>query len=330
MLMTASDHENYVAIRQQADAWWTQLRSDKLTRAEADAFRRWYDRSPEHERAWREVMHVWKGMAPILTEAVRNDPSLAYPARGALVAHRPSRRVFIGGAVAASAAAFLAVRPPLHLWPSVMEFAADYRTGTGEQLEVALSDRVTMLLNTQTRINRRTDEAGEGVELMAGEAEILTRATLDGRLPFAVYAAGAWLQAQSARFNIRNTGAQVCVSCLDGEIDIDCAGQRQSLGPGRQLIYDAQGLRTMGAVEPAGVSAWRTGSLSFVGQPLSEVVDEINRYRRGRVILRNAELARTVVRMRFSIHQTDMAIAMIRDLYGAQVTRLPGGVVLLG
>ncbi|NVI85263.1 iron dicitrate transport regulator FecR, partial [Janthinobacterium sp. BJB401] len=76
-------------------------------------------------------------------------------------------------------------------------------------------------------------------------------------------------------------------------------------------------------------NAWRTGALSFAGQPLADVVDEINRYRPGRVVLRNAELGRRLVRMRFSIGQTDGALAMIRDLYGAQMTSLPGGIVLL-
>ena len=81
---------------------------------------------------------------------------------------------------------------------------------------------------------------------------------------------------------------------------------------------------------PAGeASAWRTGALSFAGQPLSRVVDEINRYRPGRVVLRNAELGRRLVRMRFSITQMDGALAMIRDLTGAQMTSLPGGIVLL-
>jgi transmembrane sensor len=45
--------------------------------------------------------------------------------------------------------------------------------------------------------------------------------------------------------------------------------------------------------------------------------------------VRNADLAARRVRMRFEITQTDLALHMLRDLYGAQLTRLPGGIVLL-
>ena len=47
-----------------------------------------------------------------------------------------SRRRFLRGAAVASAAAALAavtLRPPLHLWPSLQDMAADHRTATGEQ-----------------------------------------------------------------------------------------------------------------------------------------------------------------------------------------------------
>ena len=326
-LMTAFDRDprdpldhadGDAAIGQQAAAWWARLRSDDFTQADADALRAWCARSPEHARAWRELKQVWQALAPALTHAAAAAPPranvLAFPLR-------PGRRAFLGGALAAGVAV-LALRPPLGAWPSLQELSADYRTGTGEQRQVALSQQMSVQMNTQTRINVRAPEA---IELLGGEAEILASGA---RQPVTVLAGAGRLLAQSARFNVRHTDDAVCVTCLAGAVDVVWQQHRQTLDAGQQLVYDDRGVQAATAA-PEEASTWRTGALSFVGKPLADVVDEINRYRPGRVLLRNPELGRRLVRMRFSIGQTDGALAMIRDLYGAQMTSLPGGIVLL-
>ena len=324
-LMTAPDRDprdplehTDTAIGQQAAAWWARLRADDFTRADADALRAWCARSPDHARAWRELQQVWQALDPALTRAAaapQGKNVLAFPAR-------PGRRAFLGGALAAGVAV-LALRPPLGAWPSLQELSADFRTGTGEQRQVALSQQMSVQMNTQTRINVRAPEA---IELLGGEAEILASGA---RQPVTVQAGAGRMLAQSARFNVRHTDDAVCVTCLAGAVEVVWQQRRQTLDAGQQLVYDERGVQAATAAPKGEASAWRTGALSFVGKPLADVVDEINRYRPGRVLLRNAELGRRLVRMRFSIGQTDGALAMIRDLYGAQMTSLPGGIVLL-
>lgn len=324
-LMTAPDRDprdlvehKDTAIGEQAAAWWARLRADDFTQADANALRAWCARSPEHARAWRELQQLWQALDPALSRAA------AAPQRAHVLAFplRPGRRAFLGGALAAGVAV-LALRPPLGAWPSLQEFAADYRTGTGEQRQVALSQQMSVQMNTQTRIDVR---APESIELLGGEAEILASGA---RQPVSVLAGAGRLLAQSARFNVRHTDDAVCVTCLAGAVEVVWQQRRQTLDAGQQLVYDERGVQAATAAQAGEASAWRTGALSFVGKPLSQVVDEINRYRPGRVLLRNAELGRRLVRMRFSIGQTDGALAMIRDLYGAQMTSLPGGIVLL-
>ena len=309
--------DSAAAIAEQADAWWVRLRSADFTRADADALHAWCARSPAHARAWRELQQLWQALDPALSRAAapsQRENVLAFPAR-------PGRRAFLGGALAAGVAV-LALRPPLGAWPSLQELGADYRTGTGEQRQVVVSPQMTVQMNTQTRIDVR---APESIELLGGEAEILASGA---RQPVTVLAGAGRLLAQSARFNVRHTDDAVCVTCLAGAVDVVWRQRRLTLDAGQQVVYDGRGVQAATAA-PGEAGAWRTGALSFVGKPLAHVVDEINRYRPGRVLLRNAELGRRLVRMRFSIGQTDGALAMIRDLYGAHMTSLPGGIVLL-
>lgn len=318
------------ALQRQAHAWWVRLHSGQATRADADAFRQWTALSSAHAQAWREVMRVWSALDPLLDEEAKRQ---ALRARGfqwprmAVQLRSPGRRAFLGGAVAASVAAgVMAVEPPLGLWPSVGEFTADFRTATGEQRQVAMGDDVSVRMNTQTLVNRIGGGAHpRGMELVTGEAEIVTASNAD----FFIDVAGGRLQGRAARFNVRHTGAQVCVTCLDGRVLVTVAGEQRSLEAGRQVVYDRSGLQNVMRADVVNVSTWRTGMLSFDGTPLAEVIDEINRYRPGKVILRNEALGRTLVRMQLSLRSIDNALTMIRELYGAKVRALPGGIVLL-
>jgi transmembrane sensor len=335
-VMSSSKPES--VLQRQAQAWWVRLHSGQATRADADAFRQWATHSKAHAQAWREVMRTWSALDPLLAEeAVRQaSRARAFPWFRALsgtwsglsaALHSPGRRAFLGGAVAASVVAgVVAVDPPLGLWPSVGELTADYRTATGEQRQLALAQGVSVRMNTQTLINRIGAGANpHGIALVTGEAEVAANGASD----FLVESGGGRLLARAARFNIRHTGAQVCVTCLDGRVTVSANGEQRSLEAGRQVTYDQAGLREVVRADEASVSTWRTGVLSFDRMPLSEVIDEINRYRPGKVLLRNDTLGRTLVRMQLNLRSIDNAPVMIRELYGARLRSLPGGIVVL-
>jgi transmembrane sensor len=334
-----ADHDADKAIEEQAETWLLRMRSGSATRADAQAFQRWCAQDPRHARAVEEWRRVW-GTLGSAARAPGEDPwamGRAWAAR-AERSHRfrPGRRAFVaGGGAMAAAAAWLAFVPPLELWPSLTDLAADFRTGTGEQRQFAVADGVVVDLNTQTRIDvLHGDVAGRGIDLRAGEAEIVAGVANGtslhaGSSPFTVVAASGRVHALAARFNVRRTGNQVCVSCVDGMLDVEHPTRRVKLMAAQQVVYDDRGVRPISSVDLANVTAWRKGLLVFDDVPLAEVVDEINRYRTGKLILRNSQLGESRVHAQFSIHRLDDAILTIRDLYGAHVTELPGNIVLL-
>src|SRR6201999_4361013 len=99
-------------------------------------------KSKAHEASFIAARRLWDDVGPAGTNLRRRGEAL--PRVGALQ-EAPSRRAVNrrwlvgGGALAAASVATLAiVDPPLGLWPSWRELAADYRTRTGEQRDVAL------------------------------------------------------------------------------------------------------------------------------------------------------------------------------------------------
>ena len=295
-------------LHSEARDWLVLLTSGRATVADARALREWCAQSAEHARAFEDAKALWH---------------LLQPAAQGLQAPRGfGRRAFLGGAIAASAA-FLLVRGTI---PGGFEgLGADYITEVGQQRRVEPAQGVSLELNTQTRINQRAVSDGvQGFELVSGEVEVQT-----ARLPLAMQAGGGWLRASQARFNLRNTDQQVCVTCLDGAVEVDVEGRSLRLEPGQQVTYDARRVGSVQSVDTAAVMNWRQQVLVFNGATLSEMIDEINRYRPGMLLLLNRELGQRRVQARFSLDQLAGVALLIRDAYGVKCTELPGGVVVL-
>lgn len=296
--------------------WLLTLTSGAATEADAEAFRAWLRADPGHEAAFAEQKRLWQALGP----AVREEATARATTR------RPplsGRRAFLGGAVAACGA-WLAFKPPLGLWPAVDELTADVRSGTGEQRRVVLAGDASVQLNTQTRINLSRSGQAQQIDLLAGEVELLTAGQ-----PVSLTAGAGRVSATSGCVNVRYTDGQVRVTCLEGSARVSLRQESVELTAAQQVVLGAGGASGPRRVDPDQVTAWRRGVLEFNNVPLAQVVDEINRYRPGRIVLVSDRLAGSLVQARFSLDQLADAALLIRDAYGAQVTSLPGGIVLL-
>ena len=286
----------------EARDWLVLLTSGQATVADAKALRQWCAQSPEHAQAFEQAKRLWQQLTPALTEA--QSP------------RHFGRRAFLGGALAASAAL---VMVHISVPGGFAGLGADYHTAVGEQRRVDLREGISLELNTQTRISRRE----QGIELLEGEVEVQVAQ------PLTVQAGAGWLSASQARFNVRNTDHSVCVTCIEGWLAVEVQGRSVRLDSGRQLTYDAAGLGPVVTVDTEAVIAWREQVLVFNNATLDTVIDEINRYRPGMLVLLNRELGKRRVQARFSLEQLPGVALLIRDAYGAKCTELPGGVVLL-
>ncbi|WP_219118122.1 FecR domain-containing protein [Janthinobacterium sp. UMAB-56] len=304
-------------IQKEAQAWVVRLASGQVSERDAQVFRHWCARSRRHATAFAEARAVWSAMAPAARAVKRAQAPV-----------NMARRAWLGAGVAASLG-LLVLRPPTDLWPVVAGLGADYATGTGEQREVALDGGVLVQMNTQTRLDAAPLQDGAAaLVLLAGEAEF--QAGLGGAARVRVQAGDGTVSAGSARFNIRLFGQEVCVTCLAGRLRVAQAGNDAELAAGQQLRYRPEHFGLVRAVAKGDVSAWRQRLLVFKQSTLAEVVDEVNRYRPGKLILHGEALQQARVQASFSLDRLDDVIALIQDAYGARVTRLPGGIVLFG
>lgn len=329
-----------------------QIAAGRMTASDGQALVRWCKADPRHADAMASARREWEMMKHAGQLSLARYPAWEPPAAasslqtgglstglsGSSGPSGPSsrkdpwpRRAFLGSAfgAAAAVAATAVVVPPLGLWPSLGELRADLRTGTGEQRRVALAGAVDIELNTRTSVAVWPGSRGEaGIDLVAGEAAV-DMSALGPATPFSVRAGAGKVVATGARFEVRCLAGEVRVTCLQGQTSVEHVSGTVRLAAQQQLRYTDVAVGRVVDVDGAKVSAWRDGFLRFSDTPLGEVVDEINRYRAGRVVLVGERLASKAVTGRFQIHALDKAIVQMQRSLDLQVRSLPGGVVLL-
>lgn len=321
------------ALLQDAQAWVRKLNSGAATQWDAQAFRRWRDASPLHQAAFTQARAQWRLLQPALDHLVRTDPEAAKYHRETL---RPPprasslpRRAFLAtaGTAAVAGVAGLAVSSPLGLWPAAEDWSADYRTAAGEQRAVDLADQVSVTLNTRTSI-RRVAAGGQtvGLELLNGEAAI-EMAARDRH--FSVQAGVGRSIGESARFEVRHLEGRVCVTCLSGRVSIAHPAGNRMLQARQQAVYNTRQISGIAGIDPEDATAWRRGELVFKQAPLYAVVDEINRYRPGRLVLMADGMRSQTLSARFKLAHLDVALLQIQRAFNLSARSLPAGVLVL-
>jgi transmembrane sensor len=292
---------------------------------------KWRASSAAHAREFAEAALLWTVLGEAARKAEDSRALRASATTRPLTNRHLGRRAFLagGGAIAASLAGALVVRPPLELWPSFSELAADYRTRTGERQQIAVASHVSVEMNTRTSIDLRSGGDGAAqIELLAGEAAIAKRD--DTLRELVVLAGNGRAGATKASFNIRKDGSSVSVTCLAGEVEVQCRAAVAAIREGQQISYDERGLGAIATIDPEVITAWQRGLLIFRRMPLAQVIDEVNRYRSGRIILLDAKLGQRQVVANFRLDRIDDVIAFMSKAMNVSTRSLPGGIVLVG
>lgn len=303
--------------------WIVRRRSGRFTSADQVELALWRARSPGHDAAYREAEVIGSMMREVGREMLDERPA------GVVVPlPRPvlSRRVVLTGAVAASLAGVIAVGRSFDLIPRIDEPPPDYVTAIGERRAIQLAQGLTLELDAKTSI-ALDRSATNRLELLEGRTEVLAQLAPDARVT--VVAGNGEVSAHAARFDVRLDERGVCVTCLDGDVTVSQGADYAALGASQQLVYSDTEFGRPVLIEPNMVTAWKNGRLIFQQTPLSEVVREVNRYRKGQVVIASSSVGRRPVNGIFFTDRIEDAVGQIQQITGAHASRLPGNVVVL-
>jgi len=315
-------------LRDEALDWVVRLKTSELRGADLEALRRWRDQSPRHEEAFVAAVRLWRNLGVAARELAEEEFSGTTAAEAPRFPARSiGRRGVLGGAVAAGVAGYLLVKPPLGMWPSLAELSADYRTSKGEQRSIVLTGDISVQMNTQTSIAVRSLQDQPEITIVSGEA-VIAKSGAAGA-PLRVTAANGRMTAAQAKFNAKCVDGLVAVTCIEGSVDVEYHRRTVRLQADRQISYSPRGFSAPINVDPQEAASWRSGILIFRDRSLFEVVEEVNRYRPGRIVVTSSELGRRVVNGTFYVGRLEDFIDQVRQLFGAKVQSLPAGLILL-
>lgn len=309
------------------------LYSGEATDRDAAAFIAWRTQSRAHEEAFRAAVRLREMVRAVEMRRAAEETAEGEAVETTVIPFKsPSRspvltrRHLLGGAIAASVAGGLLVGRTLDLVPSPVGIMADYRTGPGERRMVRLANGASVDLNTRTSIDMHPGLAMPAIELIAGEA-VLSSGSAQAA---AVVAGSGTSVVRGGRFNARRDGDDVCITCLAGDVEVAWREERRALRPADEVRYTSSAIGDVKpGVDPAVLTAWQSGTLIFRNMPMRQVVDEINRYRSGRVFLANASLEKRTLSGTYYVSRIDEFFNQAELALGVRIARYPGNVVVL-
>ena len=168
------------------------------------------------------------------------------------------------------------------------------------------------------------------IELLAGEAyfTVVPRTENETR-PFVVVAANGTATALGTEFLVDRDREGADVTVVEHQVEISATTTREKrdsivLSPGQSVRYDrTSGIGNAREVNLQRTTAWRRGELVFDKARLSDVVAELNRYRRGRIVISDGSLADRRVSGFFRTDELDGALASMTRELGARALNLP-------
>jgi len=274
--------------------WLVALREEDNDESVLTRFLAWKTASAENAQAWDDAQRLWNvlgAVQPALDAPASEDGShsSAAVARPAFPAHSPRRvwqlrRPVLAAALAGALAVItILVAPTAGLW-----LRADYQTGTGQSQQVRLEDGSIVTLGADSAVSLSFAQGRRDVRLLAGEAYF--EVAHDPSRPFTVDAQGVETTVLGTGFNIRMNSDGVAVSVAHGRVLVDCppCGNGKAGPPleaGEWQRVDWKGTIERGTTSTSAVGGWRNGTLMVEDVAVGDVIDALNRYYRGRIIV---------------------------------------------
>lgn len=318
------------SVAEQADYWVALLNSPLADEQQKGAFQQWLAESSEHRAAYQKAQTFWRqldGLHPSQIERLEQAVDEATASRGQF------EPVVQRSALWRSVKTFSAAGCLLLFcyfgfaeWP---HYFADYRTATGGLATAKLDDGTIIVLNTDTALSVDFSAQRRTVRLYEGEAYFSVAA--DPQRPFEVVTDSGRVQALGTQFDIKTLADALTVTVFQHAVRV-AFNQGETidrLAEGERVRYENQAALPVEKANLKQVGGWRERKLIFINQPLSQVVAELDRYRRGKIVILNQDVAQHQVTGVFDPRDTEAALSAIETTLKIKQYRVTDRLVFL-
>jgi transmembrane sensor len=331
-----TDETKLPTLKQQAIEWLILLRRHDLSEAETEAFANWLSEDVRHADAFAKAENTFNDMtlaalSPRVGAPVKQStrkPESTSPVKTAKP-QKANPAIFprwLAVPLAVAASWLFAVALVLPKQSNLLDaYLSDYHTGTGEQQHIQLADGSQMLLNTNTAVSVDYRDELRYITLHHGQVQFTV--AKDVQRPFEVKSGGLTTRALGTVFEVyRQESGAIDITVQEHTVSVrlpdDSHIRPVKVLEKHRLHYQGGKIAQPMPVNPEQAGAWRQRSLFINDRPLAELIDEIDRYRTGRVFLAGGGLKNHRVSGMFSLADPDAALAKVRKIMGLKETRL--------
>lgn len=308
---------------------WFALLRNEVSPAQRAEFERWIAASPAHRTAYRRVESLWAASGDAGLRAADRDTAALSRHLDVIKTHRRRKGLRKGGTVVAGILGLALVtgiwleRPHL-----LQDLRADTVTDRGERRTVVLADGSSILVDADSALMTDISPRGRRVTLLRGSA-FFTVAKIG--TPFVVEAGGGEITVVGTQFDVRTADRGSVVTVSEGRVTVAAPGSNPValLEKGQQIRFDAKGAEPPRSVDLDEAMSWHDGRFVFYQARLGDVIDEIRRYRKGRILVLETALANRRVTGSFSLDDPDQALESLRATVGFAVSKFGPRLVVL-
>jgi transmembrane sensor len=303
--------------QEQAALAWLSLLHDQPSSGDQATFSHWLQADPAHVEAYAQAQVLWElSEGPARTLADEDAFALQGYLRAMDRSPRQTRRRW---SVALAMAACLVLMIGLAAgWQPVRwvdDLGADYVSAPGQVRTLVLADQSEVTLDADSAIAVDFSHGERHVQLRRGAA--FFQVTHTGE-PFVVMAEQGEARVLGTQFEVRlqPSGAQVTV--LSGRVGVTPrqGAEQQILSAGQQVAYAQGNAQPLHPVDSEAQLAWRQGWLNYYRAPLADVIQDLQRYYPGRILVLNEQLAARTVSGSFPSRDPLAVLGSLRGVLG--------------
>ncbi len=276
-------HRDDIADLNEAAAWFAKLRDHGSAETTWVEFTAWLEADRAHPIVFHRIEELYAGLdqaRPLLSSLAERSVSADKTGFAAWRASHPVTVRASAAAMGLAAVFFFVLGLNLPHTPSV---STRYATPIGETRIVSLPDGSVIEMNRDSKLNVTFEPTERRVTVDHGEA--IFRPAKDSSRPFHVVVAALEIRDIGTVFNVLHYGRRTVISVADGMVAVSAVAPNRgpaqptiNLKAGDQFVAVAGETGLARHIDPALAVAWREGFLTYQDEPLSVVVEDLNRY----------------------------------------------------
>lgn len=306
-------------IEHAAAEWWARLRDPALPDQALAQWTAWLEADPRHAEAFDRACAMAE-TAAAMQDDQRADLIARFAPRASTNRRAPRRTML---ALAAGLAAVVVIGSGLFLaYRQGPEAPRAYASERAGHRDIDLPDGSSIELGGATSITARYGHDIRAIDLDAGEAFFRVA---HAERPFVVTAGPLRIRDLGTAFNVRRTGDRVTVAVTEGRVRVSPSADQSDggtveLGAGREVSFDPEtkAMRILD-IDPATATAWREHRLEFVNEPLSSVLENVNRYSSRPVRMTDPVLSRLTFTGTVQVDTIDSWVAALPRVFPVRV-----------